>query len=106
MFDPIYVTEVLNDILSRHGLQLVLTPKEEAPKRVEVPSESSPKKPPAPASLREARISAGFTQAGAERELGFSKGTLSRWEAGKSIPRPDRLRRLCALYGVAEGSFV
>ncbi len=103
MFDPIYVTEVLNDILSRHGLQLVLTPKEEAPKRVEVPSESSPKKPPAPASLREARISAGFTQAGAERELGFSKGTLSRWEAGIHSPRPIKLRQLCRLYGVNEG---
>lgn len=27
MFDPIYVTEVINDILSRRALQLVLTPK-------------------------------------------------------------------------------
>ena len=28
MFDPIYVTEVLNDILGRRGLELILTPKE------------------------------------------------------------------------------
>lgn len=28
MFDPLYVTEVLNDILGRHGVELVITPKE------------------------------------------------------------------------------
>ena len=28
MFDPIYVTEVFNDILGRRGLRLILTPKD------------------------------------------------------------------------------
>lgn len=28
MFDPVYVTEVLNDILGRRGLELIMTPKE------------------------------------------------------------------------------
>ncbi len=27
VFDPRYVTEVLNDILSRHRLEIVITPK-------------------------------------------------------------------------------
>ncbi len=30
MFDPIYVTEVLNDILGRRGIELILTPKDKA----------------------------------------------------------------------------
>lgn len=29
MFDPIYVTEVLNDILSRRGLEVLLSLKEQ-----------------------------------------------------------------------------
>lgn len=28
MFDPVYVTEVLNDILGRRGLSLAMTPKD------------------------------------------------------------------------------
>lgn len=28
MFDPVYVTEVLNDILGRRGLQVILIPKD------------------------------------------------------------------------------
>lgn len=30
MFDPVYVTEVINDILSRRGLQLTMIPKSTA----------------------------------------------------------------------------
>lgn len=31
MFDPVYVTEVLNDILGRRGLKLTLVPKDSQP---------------------------------------------------------------------------
>lgn len=35
MFDPVYVTEVMNDLLSRHGLHLVITPKENPSQKAE-----------------------------------------------------------------------
>ncbi len=41
MFDPYYVTEVLNDILSRHGLELVMTPKENLEPPPDQPEQSA-----------------------------------------------------------------
>lgn len=41
MFDPVYVTEVINDILSRRGLQMVITPKEKSQKPAEEDSLTS-----------------------------------------------------------------
>lgn len=42
MFDPIYCTEVLNDILGRRGLQLVLTPKSDAEKHEDGNADQQP----------------------------------------------------------------
>ena len=107
MFDPIYVTEVINDILGRRGLQLVLAPRENASLCAagQEETKSAPQDVPGfpkPVSLKTARLNAGYTQSRVEKELGFSKGTLSRWEAGIHNPRPVRLRQLCRLYGVNE----
>lgn len=33
MFDPVYVTEVLNDILSRRGKELFIKPKDAPPQK-------------------------------------------------------------------------
>ncbi len=41
MFDPIYVTEVLNDILGRRVLQIILTPKDSAHPLEALDSESA-----------------------------------------------------------------
>lgn len=47
MFDPVYVTEVINDILGRRGLHLTLIPKESAgpgqqdPRKSAVPNRDS-----------------------------------------------------------------
>ncbi len=110
MFDPIYATEVLNDILSRHGLQLVLTPKEDAPPKDGEQAKNKEtqkiRRFPQPVSLRTARLSAGFTQSRAERQMGYSKGTLSRWEAGIHKPSPIKLRQLCQLYGISDQDIV
>ncbi len=41
MFDPVYVTEVLNDILGRRGLQVTLIPKDSAGPLPEQPDSPS-----------------------------------------------------------------
>lgn len=61
MFDPVYVTEVLNDILSRRGLQIALVPKDSAPQS---PADQSPKKESQPRNPWAASVSPGVEQDG------------------------------------------
>lgn len=53
-------------------------------------------------TLKAARVNAGYTQAQVEKELGFSRSTLTRWESGKHVPSAIKLKQLCRLYGVLE----
>lgn len=52
-------------------------------------------------SLKAARINADLTQTDVETKLGYSRSTLTRWETGKCVPRADKLKALCDLYGVS-----
>lgn len=51
--------------------------------------------------LRSCRKESGITQIEAAERLEVSRQTISRWEAGTSIPTTDNLMRLSALYGVS-----
>ena len=45
------------------------------------------------------RIAAGFTQEMVAAALGIQRSTVAMWEAGRSLPRADKLRALSRLYG-------
>lgn len=51
-------------------------------------------------TLKAARVNAGLTQEQVEKETGFARSTLTRWENGKGFPRIDDLTTLCNLYGI------
>lgn len=51
-------------------------------------------------TLKAARVNAGLTQQQVEKETGFARSTLTRWENGKGFPRIDDLTTLCSLYGI------
>lgn len=46
-----------------------------------------------------ARINVGLTQNEASKALGISKGTLSAYESGKTIPKLDVAIKMAKLYG-------
>jgi len=54
-----------------------------------------------PITLKAARINAGFTQKQVEKQLGYARSTLTRWESGKCNPSARKLKALCELYGVS-----
>ncbi|MDL2294666.1 helix-turn-helix domain-containing protein [Ruminococcaceae bacterium OttesenSCG-928-D13] len=49
-------------------------------------------------TLREIRIACGFRQTVVANRLGVKQAAVSKWEAGKSYPTPDRIARLASLY--------
>ena len=49
------------------------------------------------ADIRSLRSHLGWTQARLAREIGTDAVTVSRWERGKSRPRPSALKRLTEL---------
>ena len=51
-------------------------------------------------TLKAARVNAGLTQEQVEKETGFARSTLTRWENGRGFPRIDDLTTLCNLYGI------
>lgn len=54
--------------------------------------------------IKAMRLKAGLTQAEAALSLGVSQGTLSRWETGRSSPRPRQVAALRrAFSGVRDG---
>ncbi len=54
-------------------------------------------------TMRAARVNANYTQAETAEKLGVSKGTVSRWESGKSSPRVEQMSMLCKLYKITLG---
>lgn len=55
-------------------------------------------------ALRAARKAAGLTQADVAARVGVTKGAVSQWEAGLSVPNDENTRSLAALYGVPAGA--
>ena len=50
--------------------------------------------------IREARRKRGLTQAELAEAIHVDQSTVSAWEAGKKIPRSDRLARLARVLGI------
>ena len=57
-------------------------------------------------TLKAARINAGPTQSEVAKVIGKSVGTVSFYEAGKTIPKWDTLSKMADLYGVSIDSLV
>jgi transcriptional regulator with XRE-family HTH domain len=57
------------------------------------------------ARMRALRESAGYSQIEAAAELGVSRATYLRYEAGTSAPTFDEVCKLAALYGVEIAAF-
>ncbi len=53
-------------------------------------------------TLKELRISAGFTQKQVYEKLGVPQSTFSSWEIGKAEPSASMTLRLCEIYGVKD----
>ncbi|MDJ0345554.1 helix-turn-helix transcriptional regulator [Streptomyces sp. H10-C2] len=51
--------------------------------------------------IRDARTARGLTQAQVAAALGCSRSAVATWETTGGLPRPDRLRQLAELLGVA-----
>lgn len=56
--------------------------------------------------MRELREKAGLTQGELAERLGVTQSTITYWETGKCYPRPDKLLRLEALFGVPAGDII
>lgn len=52
-------------------------------------------------TLKAARVNAGLTLEQVEKSTGYARKTLSSWENNKTVPRADKLLRLCNLYGIS-----
>lgn len=50
--------------------------------------------------IRERREKIGLTQTELARRLGIDKGTVWRWEAGRTSPQRGQLQRVAAMLGV------
>lgn len=55
-------------------------------------------------TLKAARVNIGLTQKEAAERLNVSNKTLCNWENGKSIPRVDKIKNICALYNISYDS--
>lgn len=51
-------------------------------------------------SFREARVAAGKSVAEVMKHMGVTDAAVYQWETGVTMPRPDKLVRLAAFYGV------
>ena len=52
-------------------------------------------------TLKAARVNVGLTQANAAKELNVSNKTLGRWEKGETLPKPEQIPLICALYNLS-----
>lgn len=50
-------------------------------------------------SLKAMRVNAGLTQVLTAEKCGVSENTLLNWEAGKTTPRADKMKKLCEVLG-------
>lgn len=53
-------------------------------------------------NLKEIRLQHGDTQESLAKKLNLSRGPISTWENGRSIPDPSTLERICQLYDITE----
>ena len=51
-------------------------------------------------SLKSARVNAGYSQKQASTMLGVGNKTLSSWENGITVPKADKIDKICQLYNV------
>lgn len=58
------------------------------------------------AIIKELRQERGWTMAELAQRLGVSEATVSRWEAGKNMPKAEHLRAIAELRGVDPQLFV
>lgn len=56
--------------------------------------------------MRELREKAGLTQCGLAEKVGVQRSTVAMWETGQRYPRPDKLLKLEALFGVPAGDII
>lgn len=47
--------------------------------------------------LRRLREAAGLSQTGLAKKIGYSQASVSRWEAGKETPIPERAQKLITI---------
>lgn len=52
-------------------------------------------------SLKALRHNAGLKQTDVAVALNVSRKTIGAWESGKSMPTPDKIDAICALYHVS-----
>ena len=52
-------------------------------------------------TLKAARVNTGLSQKEAAKKLKVSNKTLSNWEKGTTMPRPNKIDAICELYGVS-----
>ena len=50
-------------------------------------------------TLKAARINKGLTQEDVAKALNVTKKTVGSWEMGKTMPKIDKIERLCSLFG-------
>lgn len=50
-------------------------------------------------TLKAARINRGLTQEDVAKALNVTKKTVGSWEMGKTMPKIDKIERLCSLLG-------
>lgn len=51
-------------------------------------------------TIKAARVNKGLTQANLADEVGVTKKTIHLWESGKTLPKVDKIERLCNVLGV------
>ena len=51
-------------------------------------------------SLKSARVNAGYSQKDASMKLGVSNKTLGSWESGITVPKADKIDKICQLYNI------
>lgn len=57
-------------------------------------------------SLKAARVNAGMTQKIAAKEIGVSNKTLCKWEKGETMPKADKIDKICTLYNVCYDNII
>lgn len=57
-------------------------------------------------SMKAARVNANMTLMNAAKALNISKGTLSNYEQGKSIPKIDLAQKMAKLYGLTVNDII
>lgn len=52
-------------------------------------------------TLKAARVNSDLTQKEAAEKLNISNKTLCSWEKGATMPKADKISKICSLYGIS-----